>query len=315
MPLIIFIMLTKLNALILGCIFLFVTPIMASDDDSESSDPIMGPQTARIIVPRAIVYSDESMNSPLGYISNDKLVKVGNPRKKNPALVPLVIYGRLAFIEAKNIHYENESMELYNSRRGAPREHNIDDILIRPEEKLSMNNSAYLDLHQYSAGEQTSNLFDSIEGVSKQNFVGLGVYLIHRQLKSPIFWGAGYEYSSISSSNISFNTYTIAPTVGYTPMRNQLFLVDLSLSLDFASGQIKIKNNYSDEPAAFIYGPQISSRIVFFPEQKYHVTGSLGLRSYKVLGIETLPDANDLPINGISLIKGINLAIGFAIEI
>lgn len=308
-------MLTKLNALILGCIFLFVTPIMASDDNNESSELSMGPQTARVIVPRAIVYSDESMNSPLGYISNDKLITVGNPRKKNPNLVSIVIYGRLAFIEAKNIQYENESMKLHNSKRGAPREHNIDVILTTPEEKLSMNNSAYFNLHQYFGGDEANTLFETIDGEAKQNFIGLGVHLVHRQMNGKFFWGAGYEYSSLSGTNITFTTYTITPTVGYTPIRNQLFLADFGLSMDFGSGQMEIKNNYADEPAAFIYGPQFFGRIVFFPEQKYHVTGTLGLRSYKVLRIETLSDANDLPINGISLLRGLNFAIGFAIEI
>lgn len=288
---------------------------MGSEDNTESSQTITGPQTARIIAPRAIVYSDESMNSPLGYISNDKLISVGIPRKKNPSLVPIIIYGRLAFIEVKNIQYEAESLKLHNSKRGAPREHNIDLILTRPEEKLSMNNSAYFNLHQYFAGEQTSTLFEAIDGEAKQSFIGFGIELIHRQIDSKIFWGAGYDYSSLSGSNISFTTYILTPTVGYTLFKNQLFLTDLSLSLDFGSGQLEIKNNYNAEPAAFIFGPQISGRIVFFPEQKYHVTGSIGVRSYKVMQLETLSDVNEQTIDGITQIRGLNLAIGFAIEI
>ncbi len=93
---------------------------MASAEDYEdnSEGQISGPQSARVIAPRAVVYSDENMSSPLGFISNDKLIKVGNPRKKNPNLVPLVVYGRVAFIEIKDIHYESQKMEIQNFKIG-----------------------------------------------------------------------------------------------------------------------------------------------------------------------------------------------------
>lgn len=315
MPLIILLMKTMLNALILGCIFLSVTPIMASAQ-SDSSELISGPQVARIIVPRAIVYSDENMSSPVGYISNDKLITVGNPRKKNPDLVPLVIYGRLAFIEIKNIHYENAGMELQNSKRGAPKEHNIDLVLTKPEEKLSENNSAYIHLHQFYAGDEVSNLFETVNGEAKSNFTGFGLTLLHRQLISKVFWGAALEYNSISTTNLDFNTTMLSGVFGYTPIRNPLFLVDLSFSLDFSvNSKIDLKTNYVNEPAPFFYGPQLLSRIVFFPGQKYHLTGTLSYKSYRVMQVESLVDANNQPINGLTSASGLNLAIGFAIEI
>lgn len=289
---------------------------MAGAAVGDPTELITGPQAARVIVPKAIVYSDEAMNSPLGYISNDKLITVGSPRKRNPDLVPLVIYGRLAFIELKNLHYESDSMEMQNSKRGAPREHNIDDVLAKPEEKLSENNSAYFHFHQFYAGEETSRLFQSVDGIEKDNLGGFGLSFIHRQLLNRVFWGAGFEYSTLSSLNVDLNTFMINPIIGYTPLRNPLFLLDLSLSLDFSlTAQLKLNNNYTDEPSPFFYGPQVMARIVFFPYQKYHLTGSLGLKSYKVLRIEELNDANDLPMTGISKASGLNLAIGFAIEI
>lgn len=288
---------------------------MASASNAES-ELITGPQVARVIVPRAIVYSDESMNSPLGYISNDKLITVGNPRKKNPDLLPLVVYGRLAFIEVKNIHYESESMEIQNSKRGAPKDHNIDDVLIKVEEKLSENNSAYFNIHQFYSGEEVNSLFERTDGEAKNNFVGFDVSFIHRPPNAKMFWGAGFDYSSISSDNISFNSFMINPTLGYTPLKNPLFLLDLFFSMDFSlNAQIKLKNNTSSEPTPFFYGPQLSTRIVFFPNQRYHLTGTLGYKSYKVINIESLPDINDEPMDGVSKVSGLNMAIGFAMEI
>jgi hypothetical protein len=307
-------MISKLTALILGFLILFVTPIVAFGQDDE--DGVGATHLARVIVPRAIVYSDENMNSPLGYISNDRLITVGNPRKKNPDLLPLVVYGRLAFIETKSIHYENEKVEMQSSKRGAPKEHNIDIILTKPEEKLSENNSAYFDLHQFSGGDDTKNLLLAVDNKDSSSYLGYGLFLLHRKPHARIFWGAGYEYNFISSENVSVKAYMLRGILGYTPFRSALFLIDVDASLDFSvTTQLEVKNNYTTEPNGFIYGPTAHARIVFFPENKYHVFGTMGLRSYKVIRLENVTDANGNVLNGISKMSGLDIGIGLALEI
>jgi len=313
MPLIILFMHTKLTAFILGCLLLFVTPIMGQDSGNEADGAT---HLARVIVPRAIVYSDENMNSPLGYISNDRLVTVGNPRKKNPDLVPLVVYCRLAFIEAKNLSYENESMELQASKRGAPKEHNIDLVLVKPEDKLSENNSVYIDLHQFGAGDALKNIFEAIDGEDKSSLQGIGLTLLHRKQNSRLLWGAGFEYSSASTSNVDFKTYLMRGILGYTPFRSQLFLVDIDGAIDIIpSAQLTIKNNYENEPNGFAYGPSVHAQMVFFPDSTYHLFGTMGLRSYKVDRLDSFLDANGNVITGITKMTGVNIGIGLAIEL
>lgn len=307
-------MLKQLIALILGCIFLFVTPLLALADNN--GEVISGNHIARITVPKAIVYSDELMNSPLGYISNGKLITVGAPRKKNPDLVPLVVYGRLAFIESKNINYVNESVEQLSAKHGAPREHNIDIILEKPEEKLSENNSVYFSLQQFNGGNDTKNLFSNIDGVNKESYLGYGISLIHRPPTTKFFYGLGYEYNTISSNNIDFNIFILKPIVGFTPMRTPLFLVDLTFAMDFSiSAQLKIKNNLDTEPPGFFWGPAFGARMVFFPANKYHLYGGLGYRNYKVYRLESVFNSNEVLINGIKKISGAELTIGLGIEI
>jgi hypothetical protein len=307
-------MLRKLNGLILGCIFLFVTPLLGM---AQTNSEILGTtHVARVIVPRAVVYSDESMNSPLGYISNDKLITVGNPRKKNPDLVPLVVYGRLAFIESKSIHFENESVELQTAKRGAPREHNIDIVLTKPEEKLSENNSVYFDVHQFGGGENTKNLFSAVSGEEKQSYLGAGLSFIHRQPIAKLFWGAGFEYNSISDSNIKYRIFMLRPILGFTVMKTPLFLLDVTGGVDFSGGaQLEINNTIDTRDSSFMWGPSFGVRAVFFPNNKYHLFGGLSYRHYKVLRLETLHDLNDNEIDGIHTISGADISIGLSIEL
>lgn len=307
-------MFNKLFATILSLLFMFVTPNIVWGETEQI--PEGATHLARVIAPRAIVYSDENMNSPLGYISNGRLVTVGNPRKKNPDLVPLVVYGRLAFIEVKNLQYENDSLDLSSSKRGAPREHNIDVILEKPEEKLSENNSVFIDLHQFGGGEDTKNLFMTHDNVDKSNYTGIGLSLLHRKTNSRLTWGAGYEFNSISSSNVNVKIYMLRGILGYTPFRSSLFLVDIDGSLDMSiTTQLNIENNFTTEPYGFTYGPSAKIKAVFFPENRYHVFGSLGLRSYRVIGIKEVETAGGAKVPGLTKISGVDLGIGLAIEL
>ena len=47
------------------------------ESSEESSFTSKGVKIAKIIVPRAVVYADENLNQPLGYIGNGKLITVG----------------------------------------------------------------------------------------------------------------------------------------------------------------------------------------------------------------------------------------------
>ena len=274
-----------------------------------------GTYTARIIAAKAVVYADENMLSPLGYIANGKAVVVGNPRRMNRDLVPIVIYGRLAFIEVKDIRYENSADEEYSVKRGAPREHDVDVTIQKPEEALSENNSAYLNFHTYASNDSIKNAFMTLEEETNSPFTGFQLQLIHRKELSRIFWGAAIDYSSISTSNMVFGYWILSPTFGYTPMRNKLFLIDAYGSFDIA---INTEYNHSangvKEPTGFIYGLQGNARMVFFPDAKYHIHGGVGFRKYKVAGLETLKDLNGKPFEGISEITALQIFAGVSME-
>jgi len=255
------------------------------------------------------------MLSPLGYIANGKAIVVGNPRRMNRDLVPLIIYGRIAFIEVKDIRYEDTANEEYSLKRGAPREHDVDVTIQKPDEILSENNSAYLSLHTYAANEEVKQAFMEIEGVSKSAHTGFQLQFIHRKELSRLFWGAALDYSSISTTNMTFAYWILSPTFGYTPLRNRLFLVDVYGSFDLAiNTEYNVDTNFENEPTGYIYGLQGNARMVFFPDAKYHAFGGVGLRKYKVSGLESLKNLNDVKFGGITDISALQIFIGLSME-
>ena len=304
-------------SIILGLLLSFVTIAADNSTTKEYGALVMVGKTytARIISSKAVVYKDENMLLPLGYIGMGKAIVVGNPRRMNRDLVPMIVKGQLAYIEIKDIRYEDTEEEEYNARRGPPKEHNFDILLQKPGEKYSENNSLYFNLHTYSSGYEVKKAFLYIVDEEKSNFVGFQLQFIHRDPKESYFWGTGLDYSGISSPNMKFSYLMLSPTVGYTPYKDSNYFIDLYGSFDLAiNTQFQITDNLVEEPTGFVFGPQVNSRIVFFPNDKYHVLAGLGIRKYFVQNLKLLKDLNDQDIDGISGITGISLFIGFGME-
>ena len=306
----------KIISFILGLLLSFVTIAADNSTTKEYGALVMVGKTytARIIGQKAVVYSDENMLSPLGYIGNGKAIVVGNPRRMNRDLVPLIIKGRLAFIEIKDIRYEDTRDDEHNARRGPPIEHDFDVIIAKPEYQFSNNNSLFFNLHTYSAGQQVKDIIFSIGEEEKSSLNGFQLQFVHRQNNLKYFWGAGIDYSAISSSNIYFSYLMISPTVGFVAYRNSNYYIDVYASLDLSiNTQLKITNSM-EEPTGFVFGPQFNARAVFFPKSKYHLLAGVGFRKYSVQNLSLLYDLDDNKIDGISSIAGPSLFIGFAME-
>jgi hypothetical protein len=316
MPLIIKKMLKKIYFFILCFLFIFVTPIFAiSEIKTETHDSQSGYHRARVTAAKAVVYADEVLSSPLGYVAIDKVIFVGNPRKQNPDLYPTIVYGRVAYIEGKNFKFEDENVDSYNAKKGVSREHNIDVIIAKTDEKLSENNSAYLSLQSFSAGSEFKRFTQDVSNAEKDNFFGYSASLLHRQSDGRMIWGAAYEYMSISTSNIDLNFFIFGPLIGYTPFKSNFLFLDLILSVDFSLGSnFDINDNYQNEDAPFVWGPQLAGRLVFFPTKKYHPTLALSYRSLSVSNLDSITNRNDELITGISSMNGVGISLGLGIE-
>lgn len=302
------------NTIILIFVFLFVTTSVWAQN-------LIGPRVAKIIVPRAVVYADENLISPLGYIPNGKIIAVGNPRKVNRDIVPTVISGRVAYLELTDIEYQEEKLE--ESKTGELREHNIDIVLKKPEEKLNENNSVYFSISRFNAGSDFERTILDLEDLEARSwFTSFNLSLLHRKPLSRFFFGVGWEYSMLDAADAHFKFFILNPQIGFTPIRNQLFNLDLFFNLDFSTGSnITIDNNLSDEPSGFLFGPQLGARLITTSHLKYRIFGTLSYRLYKTYGYtafrrttENSP-TEDEEFLGFDKLGGINVGLGICFDL
>lgn len=295
----------------------FVTMAKDTSITEQNSEKIYPGKTytVRIIVPKAVVYADENMLIPIGYIANGKSIKVGNPRRINKDLVPLNVFGRIGYIEIKNISYDKLSDEDYFAKRGAPKEHNVDLVLPKPDEDFSIGNYLFLGMHQQAAGKNFQDTLFNIDGTETNSITGLSISAIHRMNTSSFFWGLGFDYNFISTPEIKFNYVMLTPIVG-TNIRNKKYYrldllagVDFSLSTDYKMSSIDLR-----ETGGFIWGPSFGMRAILFPENRYQLYLNVLYKYYNVNMLNVLRDDKNNEIDGFTNISGTNLGIGLVIN-
>lgn len=68
-------------------------------------------QEALVVIDRAVIYADQEMTSPLGFIRKGKKVTIGEIPRNKAQVYPIIVSGKIAYIRALDVTTERESME------------------------------------------------------------------------------------------------------------------------------------------------------------------------------------------------------------
>lgn len=68
-------------------------------------------QVARVVVDKAVVYADEQMTSPVGFIRKGKKIKVGDIPRNRAQVYPIILAGKVAYIRVLDLDTEKERVD------------------------------------------------------------------------------------------------------------------------------------------------------------------------------------------------------------
>lgn len=68
-------------------------------------------QEAYVIAEQAVIYADEQMTSPIGFVRRGKKVKVGEIPRNRAQVYPIVVSGKVAYIRVIDVSTEKESVD------------------------------------------------------------------------------------------------------------------------------------------------------------------------------------------------------------
>lgn len=68
-------------------------------------------QTAVVVSPRAIIYADQQMSAPVGYVSRGKKIRVGEIPRNKSQVYPVIVAGKVAYIKVSDVSTELVSLD------------------------------------------------------------------------------------------------------------------------------------------------------------------------------------------------------------
>lgn len=277
---------------------------------------LMAAKIAQIIIPKAIIYSDEALTSPLGHVSNGKLIPVGAPLEKNPDIVPVMISGRIAYVHIQDIRYVSEEDEELEKRRGAPKEHRIDDEFLTIEDKLTENNHFSFGFGSLAIGEDAKAFFLNVDGSEKSNATRFAAEFMHRNPQRRFSFGIGAEYFTISSANAEISSLLLTPQVAYSLIKFKKVNFETYCAVNIGAGNtIRVDNNFANEPRGWFFGGEIGVRGMIPFSHRWSATGSLGLKKLKAFDISNIQYGEGETTGSINSLGGSTFLLGLSYQL
>lgn len=278
--------------------------------------PVFAAKIAQIVIPKAIIYSDEALTSPLGHVSNGKLIPVAAPLEKNPDIVPVMISGRIAYVHIQDIRYVSDGDEELEKRRGAPKEHRIDDEFLTIEDKLTEHNHFSFGFGSVAAGEDAQNFFLNVDGVEKNTATRFYADFLHRNPHKRLSFGFGAEYFTISSSNAEISSLLINPQVAYSLIKFKKVNFEAYFAGNFGAGNtVRVDNNYANEPRGWFMGWEIGLRAMLPISASWSVTGNMGIKKLRGFDITNIEYGEGETTGSIDSFGGSTFGLGLSYQL
>ncbi len=268
---------------------------------------VQAAQIAVVSVPKAVIFSDQNLTTPLGYIAYGKKVRVGEVERKDGTVLPIVISGRIAYIQIKDI-----SIKSFNEEEGYKNpkitEHDVALTFQTDQDKLSENNFASLSLGSFSGGNEWKSISDSSND-DVSNFKIFSLHMEHRNPIQRVSWGFGLSYISVTQSELKAKTLTIDGNLYYALFHFHYLTIEGFGGLSFSGDFQLIQGDDVQKTKGIAYGYNFGGIARVLPYSKLGFFAGVALKKLIIKDLEPIEDANenDVYLNSLS---GVNIFAG-----
>ncbi len=286
----------KLKIVLSTLLFIFCSQVLAA-------------QIAVISVSKAVIFSDQKLTAPIGYISYGKKIKVGEVEKQDGTILPVIVSGRVAYIQIKDIALLND---LNQGGINTPKitEHDVELTFQTDQDKLSENNYFTVSLGQAAAGEAWQE-YSSEFGEESTLFSVLALQMEHRAPNKKTSWGFGLTYFSASNEDIAAKSLAIEANLYYSIFNYRYMSISAFGGLLFSGDFQVIQGGGEQKSNGVLYGYSFGGIARILPYSKLGAFAGLSVRSIKVTELEPIETASGSEISieslsGVSLFAGIS---------
>ncbi len=267
-----------------------------------------GSQKAVVSTENAVVFADIDLSAPIGTIHQGKEIKVGAISRKNGTVLPIIVTGKIAYIQVKDV-YLKEFKVSDTKKISEHKYYDVDEKKV--SDNLKENNHISLAIHQINSGADWQK-FSNDQGKSGKDLTAYLLMFEHRSPSMKYHWGGGLGFYNISEENFYFKTLTVEFVTHFIPISTSIFTLDFGGGLLF-SGDARIKISGTEvETRGPLYGNQFSAQAKIFPHSKFSFLGGVEIRKMYLDGFKKIPTTDPNKTAEIKTIGGIGYYLGIA---
>jgi hypothetical protein len=263
-------------------------------------------QIAFIKESRALIYADPEMKIPLGYLSKGKKIQVGEVKRNNGQVFPLVVSGKIVFIKVGDVVLRDQKPE--DSVAG-PVAHLIEDEKEEKDPLEPVRLSANFEI--MNAGSQWDDLM-SLTGGTQSPIYQIEALVEARLTESPFFFDGGFIYSEIRGGDYTFKGLGFKALAQFRIVNIKILAVDVNAGFNIGPGAAKLKYDgiYDDGSYwGYIFGAQVR----FMPNKPWNINVGLNYNIMALTGIDPIPlESGTFKLN---LLEGIGFYFGASFQL
>lgn len=242
---------------------------------------VFAAQRAVVDVRRAVIYADLNRQSPIGYVTRGKQLLVGNVKRRNKSMLPVMVNGQVAWIKVNDIYLPEENREFDEKRSITEHEVLIEDKIKDP---FNENNFLTVKVSPSSlvmggilddADNGTSSLSSKLETAKEYTFM-----YEHKNPYHKIHWGLGVAYFTGQVDFLTMKSLILKGGLTWAPIRSSLMNLEVYSNLNF-SGDFRIASQDIGQYKGNLYGVDYGLAARFFPRSKLGVYLGVGGSYYR----------------------------------
>jgi hypothetical protein len=257
-------------------------------------------QVATIVSPKAVVYADMKLTTPLGYISYGKKVRVGEVERRDGTVLPIAISGRIAYIQVKDISIKRAATD---PGIDSPKitEHDVEMTFKTDQDKLSENNFVSITAGSFNGGSGWQEYSEEF-GDESSNLFNVTVHMEHRNPLRRLSWGFGIGYYTVGQDQLEAKTLTIDGTLYYALLHFRYMTIEGFGGLNF-SGDFKVSQGGGEQlTKGVIYGYNFGGIARILPYSKIGFFAGVSIKSFYIKDLDPIENSNgdDVTIESLS---------------
>ncbi|OFZ26811.1 MAG: hypothetical protein A2381_06630 [Bdellovibrionales bacterium RIFOXYB1_FULL_37_110] len=247
------------------------------------SNTVWATRLAHVKTDQAVVYADQNLSTPLGRISRGKKVVVGEVPRKYGTLLPVLIAGRVGWIQIKDIQF----VEIADTDSENMLEHDI--IALEKSDNLGINNHIGLVHNVLVFGNEWEELSYAIgDEVGLRPFY-MTLYFDHRPPSLRYSFGVGLSYLYLEQEHLVLSAPMLELKGLWSAIKYKYFNFNLSLGA-FFSGAFKVDSTYNplDEDydnTGEMYGINYGVEFKYFPYSTFSLINGLSFQRGIISGL------------------------------